>query len=212
MNRFASKFRAKLLAGIVVTVPIIVTILALRFLFRSVDSVLGPAIARLIGYEVPGLGLLATLALVLIAGVVSTNLLGKRLIVAGERVFTELPLVRRIYNAVKDIVASATLSQRQAFRDVVMVEYPRRGLYSYGFVTSRTTRNDGDETRRFVNVFIPGPPVPTTGVLVAVPEGELFYLDISIEEGLKLVLSGGMAAPPELNCRPETPAEPGARE
>ncbi|NIO28638.1 MAG: DUF502 domain-containing protein [Candidatus Latescibacteria bacterium] len=89
--------------------------------------------------------------------------------------------------------------------DVVMIEYPRKGVYSYGFVTSYATRHYADGAIQLANVFIPGPPVPTTGVLIALPVEELFYLDISVEDALKLILSGGVAAPDDLRQR--TPQE-----
>lgn len=113
--------------------------------------------------------------------------------------FTEVPLIRRVYGASKDIVESATLSQSRMFKDVVMVEYPRKGVHTYGFVTSYSTRSaEGGQTVKIANVFLPGPPVPTTGLLVAVPVAELIFLDMSVEDALKLILSLGMTAPESL--------------
>jgi uncharacterized membrane protein len=201
MKTLLASVRAKLLAGIVVTVPVVATILALRFLLRNLDALLGPWIGALIGRSVPGLGLVATLVLVLLAGIVATNLAGRRLIAFVERAFTSLPLVRRVYGASKDIVESATLSQRQLLREVVMLEHPRRGVYSYGFVTSYTTRHAPEGPKRLANVFVPGPPVPTSGNLVAVPVEDLFFLDMSIDNALKLVLSLGITSPLELHGR-----------
>jgi len=183
--------------GLVVTVPVVATFLALRFLFRSLDGLLGPTVTRLAGREVPGLGLLLTLAIVLVAGASARSILGRRLVGLGERLIGQVPIARSVYRASREIVETATLSRRQVFREVVMIEYPRPGLYSYGFVTGYTTR----ETERLAHVFIPGPPVPTTGVLVAVPESQLTHLDLSVEDALKLVLSGGMVTPPVLKSR-----------
>jgi uncharacterized membrane protein len=211
MKKFAAGLRARFLAGVVVTVPVVATILALRFLLRSLDALLGPWIARLIGREVPGLGLLATIVLVFLIGIVAKNYVGRRAITGVEKLFSSLPLVRRIYNASKDIVESATLSHRHLLREVVMVEYPRRGVYSYGFVTSYTTQHEPNGPKRFANVFVPGPPVPTTGMLVAFPVEELLYLDMSIDEALKLILSLGIAAPLELHGRPSGPYLEGDR-
>jgi uncharacterized membrane protein len=201
MKSLIASIRRKFLAGIVVTVPVVATILALGFLLRHLDALLGPWIGTLIGRTVPGLGLVATLLLVLLVGVVATNFAGRRLISFVERAFTSLPLVRRVYGASKDIVESATLSQRHVLREVVMLEHPRRGAYSYGFVTSYTTRHGVDGPNRLANVFIPGPPIPTTGNLVAVPVEDLTYLEMSIDEALKLVLSLGITSPPELHGR-----------
>lgn len=201
MRTFVGSIRAKLLAGIVVTVPVVATILALRFLFRNLDALLGPWIAALIGRSIPGLGLAATLLLIFIAGIVATNYVGRRAIGLMERAFASLPLVRRVYGASKDIVESATLSQRHLLREVVMLEHPRRGAYSYGFVTSYTTRPGSDRMQRLANVFIPGPPVPTTGNLVAVPADELIHLEMSVDEALKLIISLGLTAPSALRGR-----------
>lgn len=203
MKPVVAKLRAKFVAGVVVTVPVIATILALRFLFRQLDSLLGPLFASLIGREVPGLGLLVTLLIVLFVGFLATNFVGRRLLAAAEHVFSEVPLVRRIYNASKDIVQSASFARRHVLREVVMAEYPRRGVHSYGFVTSYAVRQTSDGPKRIANVFIPGPPIPTTGVLVAIPADELFYVDMSVEQALKLVLSMGIATPPELRERPK---------
>jgi uncharacterized membrane protein len=197
----ASRLRGTFVTGLVVTVPIVATFLALRFLFRSLDGLLGPTVTRLAGRELPGLGLLLTLAVVLLAGFAARSFVGRRLVGAGERIIGQVPVARSIYRASREIVETATLSKRQVFREVVMIEYPRPGLYSYGFVTGYTSLETADGPQRLGHVFIPGPPVPTTGILVAVPESQLMALDLSVEEALKLILSAGMVAPPALPRR-----------
>jgi uncharacterized membrane protein len=182
MKTIFGGIRAKLLAGIVVTVPVVATILALRFLFRSLDALLGPWIGALIGRSIPGLGLAATVLLIFIAGIVATNYAGRRAIALVEKILARVPLVRRVYGASKDIVESATLSQRHLLGEVVMLEHPRRGAYSYGFVTSYTTRQTPDGTQR-----------------LAVEE--LVYLEMSVDAALKLIISLGITAPRELRGR-----------
>jgi uncharacterized membrane protein len=200
--------RTTFVAGLVVTVPAVATFLTLRFLFRSVDGLLAPLLASALATDVPGLGVLTTLAIVLLAGLLARSYVGRRLVAVGDRAVGQVPVVRAIYRASRDIVETATLSRRQVFREVVLLEYPRRGIYSYGFVTAYTTRSVGSASRELANVFIPGPPVPTTGALVAVPVEQLTYLDISVEEALKLVLSGGLVVPPRLWSRARrTPSE-----
>ena len=189
------------MTGLIVTVPVVATFLALRFLFEAFDGLLGPSLARLAGRELPGLGLLLTLALVLATGLVARSILGRRLVAFGDRLIGQVPVARSIYRASREIVETATLSKKQVFREVVMIEHPRLGLYSYGFVTGYTTREKDGESERLAHVFIPGPPLPTTGLLVAVPEGQLFRLDLSVEDALKLILSGGMVSPSELRER-----------
>lgn len=201
MKSVLGHLRGRFLAGIAVVVPVIATFLALRFLFRQLDGLFSAPIAGFVGREVPGLGIVATILLVFVVGYVATNLLGRRLVSLGESVVARVPVVRTIYKASRDIVQAATMSKRLAFRDVVMIEYPRKGSYSYGFVTSYTSRTRGAEESRLANVFIPGPPVPTTGVLIALPVDDLVYLDMSVEDALKLILSAGVAAPAELRER-----------
>jgi len=201
MKGVLRKLQAKFLAGLLVTVPVIVTLLALRFLFRTLDSILGPLVGRLVGHQVPGLGLAATALVVFLAGLLATNYLGRKLITLGEKLFVSLPLVRKIYNASKEIVQAVTFPNRQLFKEVVMIEYPRKGLYVYGFVTSYTTRETPEGDERVANVFIASIPLPTTGLLIAVPVKDLIYLDLPIEEALKIIVSGGIVAPKRLSRR-----------
>jgi uncharacterized membrane protein len=201
MNRILAVFQRKFLAGLVVVVPAVATVLAIRLLFRNVDGLLGPWISHLVGRDIPGLGLIATLLLVLLAGVVASSLVGRKILKIAERVFTEVPLIRRVYGASKEIVSSATLSQERAFKDVVIVEYPRMGTYTYGFVMSYTNIDKGGVSVRLANVFLPGPPLPTTGVLVAVPVEDVVFLDMPTADGLKLILSVGITAPDRLEKR-----------
>jgi uncharacterized membrane protein len=206
-RRLLAALRRRFLTGLLVTVPVLATLMALRFLLRTLDGVLGPVVTASLGREIPGLGALLTLLVVLGVGFVATNVFGRRLVGWVERGIGQVPIVRGIYRASREIVSTATLSQRQVFRDVVLIEYPRIGLWAYGFVTSYTHRQGGPP---LANVFIPGPPVPTTGVLVVSPVAELYFLDMSVEDALKLVLSGGLVAPPVLpEKRPPALAEPG---
>jgi len=195
------RLRRIFLTGLVVTVPVVATYLALRFLFETLDGLLGPTLARLAGRPLPGLGLLLTLAIVLLVGVVARSIAGRRLVRLGERIIDQVPVARSIYRASREIVETATLSKRQLFREVVMIEYPRPGIYSYGFVTGYTSRTTDGRAERLAHVFIPGPPVPTTGLLVAVPVEQLFLLDLTVEDALKLILSGGMVTPARLSSR-----------
>jgi len=202
-GRVLAALRRRFAAGLLVTVPLIATFVALRFLLRTLDSVLGPWMAAGIGHEVAGLGAVATLGIVMLVGFVATNVFGRRLVSWAEHGIGQVPVVRGIYRATREIVATSTLSRRQVFRDVVLIEYPRSGLWAYGFVTSYTGRESG---ARLANVFIPGPPLPTTGMLVVCPVDDLEFLDMSVEDALKLVLSGALVAPPVLKVRAVQPS------
>lgn len=212
MRKVAARIRREFIAGVLVTVPVIVTVLALRFLFQGLDDLLGPWISRAIGREIPGVGVAATLILVLLVGVIASNYLGKKIVSIGEKLFGSLPFVRTIYVASREIVEAITLPKHRIFKDIVMLEYPRKGLFSYGFVTSYTNRHGPRGPVRLANVYVPTPPLPTGGALVACPVEELLLLDISGEEAMKLIVSAGLIIPDELRGRTlEAPQRPAPR-
>lgn len=202
-RRLFGGLKATFVAGLVVMVPAVATFLTLRFLFQGADGLLAPVVEAALGAHVPGLGVLSTVALILLAGLLVQSFIGRRIVAAGDRAVASVPVVRTIYKASREIIETVTLSRRQVFRDVVLIEHPRKGVYSYGFVTAYTSRLESDgQPVELANVFIPGPPVPTTGALVAVPTDQLTYLDISVEEAMKLVLSAGLVAPSRLASKP----------
>jgi len=201
VKSFLIRLRALFIAGILVTVPVVVTFLALRFLFEKIDDLLGPLVSRLVGHDIPGLGIVATGILVFLAGLVTSNYIGRKLLTTGESLFARLPLVRAVYRTAKDIVGAVTLPRKQSLRVAVMIEYPRQGIYAYGFVTGYLSRQEESGPRALANIFIPSPPVPTTGALIAVPTDEIYYLDMTGQEVMKLIISGGMAVPEELRRR-----------
>lgn len=207
MTRFLTTLRAKFLAGILVTVPAIVTYLALRFLFNTIDDILGPLLGKFLGRDIPGMGLVATGLLILIMGFVGTNLVGKRLVRGWEGLLMNLPLVRRIYNSAKEFLEAVTSPNRMLFKEVVLVEYPRVGIYSYAFVTSYVTLHSAGGPESVAHVFVSNPPMPTTGTFIAVRVPDLIYLDMSVETALKLIVSGGIVSPTDI--RPAlTPKDP----
>ncbi|MBU0743611.1 DUF502 domain-containing protein [bacterium] len=196
-----SWLRTRFVAGLLVTVPLIITFLILRLLYRNLNGLLGPWLDRLLGWHVPGLGLLATAMLVLLMGLLAANFAGKRLIVLGEGILSRMPLVRAVYRTTKEIVAAVALPKGQGLREPVMIEYPRSGLWSYGFVTAYIEREAAGGIESLANVYLPSPPMPTSGALVAVRLDDLYYLDMSNEQAMKLIVSGGMVAPPRLTAR-----------
>ncbi len=198
MTRLLSTLRAKFLAGIIVTVPAIVTFLALRFLFTSIDDILGPVLGRAVGRDIPGLGLVATGLLILIMGFVATNLVGRRLVHVWEGFVGNLPVVRRFYNSAKEFLEAVTSPNRLLFKEVVLFEYPRKGVYTYAFVTSYVTFHGPNGPERIAHVFVSNPPMPTTGTFVAVRIADLIYLDMAVETALKLIVSGGIVTPSEI--------------
>jgi uncharacterized membrane protein len=199
---FLALLRSTFLRGIGIIIPLGLTYWFFTALLNAVDSILSPLLEQIIGRHVPGLGFLAMLVIILLVGLLTRNLVGRLFFAWLENFLTNIPFVRSVYSAVKDLVGAFVIGGKgRTFRQVVMVEYPRRGLFTIGFVTNEMefTAADGSRTQ-FLNVYVPNPPNPTSGVLVLVPRPEAIPLSLSIEEGLKLVLSGGIVLPEKLKA------------
>jgi uncharacterized membrane protein len=190
------RLRNYLIAGFLVVTPIGVTVLVLLAVFRFLDSLLGP-VFRYFGVEVPGLGLLSGIALILFAGFMASNVLGRRVVNTFDYIMLRVPFARTIYAATKQFSDAVFRQNKAAFQEAVLVEWPRKGLYSVGFVTGETRGEaQAKTTERVLNVFIVTTPNPTTGFLCLVPESEVIPLEMSVEDALKLVVSAGIVAPP----------------
>jgi uncharacterized membrane protein len=173
----------------------IATILALKFLFKSIDGLVGSLPEKLFGRHIPGIGVVVTTLVVLLMGLLASNYFGKKIIAVGEKFLTRIPLVNIVYSAAKEFMQAVTLPSRMTFKEVVLVEYPRKNLFAYGFVTSRIERRTAQGSERLANVFIPTTPVVTTGFLIAFPESEVMPITISVEKAIKLIMSGGIVSP-----------------
>jgi uncharacterized membrane protein len=143
--------------------------------------------------DIPGFGVVLSLVLLLTTGVLATNLLGQRLVSWGESLLSRIPLVRSIYNAVKQIINTVLSSNGDAFRKVLLIEYPRKGLWSLAFQTGTATQEINTHTNEeMISLFIPTTPNPTSGFLMMIPKKEAIELDMSIEEALKFIISLGV--------------------
>ena len=198
---FLGRLRSWFLTGLLVTAPVLLTVYitwaAIELIDGQVASIL-PGFNQLVFASIPGAGLIIGLILITFIGAVAAGFLGRWLIGLGESILNRMPVVRTIYGASKQILETVISAQSDAFRDAVLVEYPRRGLWVIGFVTGGTKgevaeRMDGN----MVNVFIPTTPNPTSGFLLFCPRDEVIYLDMSVEDAVKLVVSGGIVHPPE---------------
>tara|TARA_Y100001960_G_scaffold313404_1_gene376310 strand:+ start:34 stop:639 length:606 start_codon:yes stop_codon:yes gene_type:complete len=185
------QIKRHLIAGLLAIVPIALTFWILRFLFRFLDSFTAP-ILKNIGIEIPGLGIILTLLFVFLLGLFITNVLGKTIFNWGERILTKLPLVNTIYNAVKQITNAFSGKSMKNFKQVIFIQYPRKGLWTMCFVTNQSKNESGDE---FYHVFVPTTPNPTSGVFIVIPQKDAVHPDISVEEGLKSIISGGIIDP-----------------
>lgn len=193
------------LSGVLVVVPIILTYLVLRLLFNAVDSILQPVILHFFGISIPGLGIIATILLIFVVGVVTRNLLGSQLVELWDGIMEKMPVIRPIYSASKQLLEAMTSTSAGSFKEVVLIEHPRKGLFALGFVAQRTTMKRGDVTREMVTVFIPSTPTPMSGMVVIVPTEDVIWLDMTVEAGLSYVVSGGAALPKDLPLRSERP-------
>jgi len=192
--------RRYLMAGLLVWVPLGVTLLIVAFLVDLMDQTLrllpeSLQPENLLGFRIPGLGAVLTAVIVFVTGMIVTNLFGMQLFNIGERLLQRIPLVRSIYASVKQVTESM-FSSGKSFRKVVLVEYPRKGMWSLAFQTGTGAEEIRDKTGRDVtNVFIPTTPNPTSGFFLMVPREEVIELDMSVDEGLKLLLSVGVVVP-----------------
>lgn len=194
--------RGRFAGGVLVTVPVVVTLYVLYFLFTKVDGLLSPLLHRLLGYSVPGMGILATLALVMLTGVITHSVFGSRLYAVGEILFIRTPMVRAIYSAVKQLVEAFTLPQKKMFDQVVLIEYPRKGILTLAFVSSRLTVDAKRHQGEYLTAFVPSTPTPVTGWMVLVRREETIPVDLTIEEAVKILMSGGIATPRTLCEKP----------
>ena len=198
-----ARLRTYLLAGIAVTAPIGITIyLAVLFVNFVDDRVRGllPAEfdpSRYLPFDIPGLGLLALLLVLLVVGFFAASLVGRIVFRLGERLIDRVPVARSVYGALKQIFETVFADSSPSFREVVLVEYPRRGLWAVGFITGHAK---GEVKERIdhdlVNIFLPTTPNPTSGLLLFLPREDLVPLDMSVEDGMKMVISAGIVTPP----------------
>ena len=188
------------IAGILVSFPLLLTVYILVILFQFVDGILGKFVntylSKALGFYIPGLGLILFLIIIFLVGFLTTHFLGRRLYFILDKTLRRFPLIRHIYPSIKQIIEFLFAYQRQAFKKVVLVEYPRPGIWSVGFVTNEAFGEAREKTKQdLMNVFIPSSPGPLTGFFILIPRQEVIFLDIPIEDAIKLIVSGGLLNP-----------------
>lgn len=200
INFIKHKLRAYFLTGLLVVVPIGLTVFILKFVIGKLDEILRivpPAFhpQTYIPFHVPGLSLVITFTTVLIIGMITRNILGRKLVQLGEKLVDKIPLVRSIYLLSKQLMETIFNQDKDSFKQVIMIEYPRRGLYSIGFVTGIARGEIQQNTSsKVLNVFIPTSPNPTSGYLIMVPEEDIIPLKMTVDTAFKLILSGGVVS------------------
>jgi uncharacterized membrane protein len=199
------------LTGLAVTIPIGLTLYILFFLIDIMDGLLKIIPSKfhpdaLIGTHIPGLGIIVTVALIFICGLVTRSYIGDKIVTSGENLVNRIPFVRSIYKGIKQISDNMLMDQRSSFKKVVLVEFPRKGIYTIGFVTGMPSvevqKKSGQNS---VSVFVPTTPNPTSGYLVIVPEEDLVIMDMSVEEALTFIISVGIITPADRGKKREIP-------
>ncbi|MFH1687805.1 MAG: DUF502 domain-containing protein [bacterium] len=201
IHNVTASFKRYFVSGVLVVVPLILTYIVLKFLFEAVDGILQPVLHRILGYWVTGLGVLTTLLLIILAGVITRNFVGARMYRTGEKILSKVPIIRPIYSSAKQLLEAVAQPSMDSFKAVVLIEYPRRGAFALSFLSNRISLDVGGEVRSFVSVFIPSTPTPISGIVVLVPEDEATILDMTVEEGVKFLVSGGVASPKLIKSR-----------
>ena len=191
MNSITQNFRSKLFAGLATLLPLYFTFIVVKFLFISLEETSGPLLKKL-GFNIPGLGIILTIILIYILGLLVTNFLGKKIFKLGEKVVKKVPVVNIIYSTLKQITDTFTKGSKDTFKGAIYIQYPRRGLWTMAFISGESISKQGVA---YYHVFVPTTPNPTSGFFLLVPQSDSVKTGMSVEDGLKTIISGGLLAP-----------------
>ena len=185
-------FKRIILAGLFAIVPLALTFYIIKIIIVFLDQLTAPIMERF-KLEIPGFGLILTLLIIFALGIFVTNVLGRRLFSWTERLISSIPLVKTIYNTLKQITnAFSGATQTENYQRVIYIQYPRKELWTISFVTGESVDGSGKE---YYHIFVPTTPNPTSGVFIIIPKKDAIEADLTVEEGLKAVISGGLLAP-----------------
>jgi len=196
-----TKIRGYFLAGLLVIVPLGVTLFVITAILRLIDRLLIVIPPKFhphtyLPFKIPGLGLVLAILLVMLTGILVKNYIGRRVVDFGEYILSGIPLVRPVYAAVKQVIQAMFGDTPYAFKRAILIEYPRKEIYALAFVTGRSYGEIKEKTgKEMINVFLPTTPNPTSGFYLVVPEEDTVPLDISVEDAFKLLISGGVVEP-----------------
>ncbi len=205
VHRVLGRLGKFLLAGLAVIVPVAASVLVLIWAFNRVDDLLQPVVAEIFGHPIVGLGLGATLVLILVVGIITDNFLGRKLVQLWDAFFRRLPLFREIYTGAKqalETIAGTGKVSTAAFREVVLVKFPSEEMNTIAFITTEYTNEDGD--KRY-GLFVPTTPIPWTGFTILATEESLTRTKIRVDEAIKMCISGVILAPPAIRGRDGAP-------
>jgi uncharacterized membrane protein len=189
-NRFFKQLRSNIITGVLLIIPLFVTVLIIIQLFQWIDS----ALPGILGIEMPsGLGILITLIIAYFAGLTAKNYFGKKIIAVGNGIISSIPFLNKIYLTIQQVIDMVSLNKKQVFERAVLTEFPCANSYALGFVTSQANNVLSMKVnRKVIAVFVPTTPNPTSGFLLYVAESEIIEIDMPVEAAVKLVMSGGL--------------------
>ena len=213
-----ARLRAYFLAGVLVTAPVAITFYIVWLIVSFIDSRVSGLIPErynpetYLPFGIPGLGLVIAVAALILIGAATAGYLGRVIVRINDAALARMPVVRSIYGATKQILETVLAQKSNAFRQVCLVEYPRHGVWTLGFITGTTVGEVQERTSdEVVNVFLPTTPNPTSGFLLFVPRQDIVLLDMSIEDGIKMVISGGIVTPPDERVQHVPPGQSALR-
>jgi uncharacterized membrane protein len=206
MRKFFNYVWRYFITGLLVILPLFLSLYILFILFRFADGILGRFVniylKKKFGFYIPGLGLILSLVIITIFGFLSTHFLGRYIYNLLDRIFKNFPLIRHIYPSIKNIFEFLFSKESLSFKKAVLVRYPTKESWTIGFVTNEGFKESIEKTRKdLLNVFVPLSPNPISGFLIFAPREDVIFLDISIEEAMKLIISGGMLNPTYISKR-----------
>jgi len=193
MNSITQNFRSKIFAGLAALLPLYLTFFVIKFLFVTLEEMSDPILKRF-NLDIPGLGIILTVLLIYILGFLVTNFLGRKIFNIGERIVKKVPIVNMIYTTLKQITDTFTKGSTDAFEGAVYIQYPRQGLWTMAFISGESKTKDGVP---YYHLFVPTTPNPTSGFFLMIPQADTVATGMSVEDGLKTIISGGLLAPGE---------------
>jgi uncharacterized membrane protein len=204
VKRFRTILKNYFLTGLLVILPIFITVYVIWYLIKAMDTVLKYIPAKYLpetytNIYIPGVGLILVVILILIVGILTRNIAGRTVLQFWDNLVDRIPLARILYSSVKQLLQAFFFQNSDSFQRVALIEYPRRGIYVLGFITGESRGEIQVKTnKKVINVFVPTTPNPTSGFYVLVPEEDLMLLDMSVEDAFKLLISGGLVSPNEM--------------
>lgn len=197
-NSLYNIFKKKFLAGLIIIIPVFITIFVIVTFFKFIDGILSPILKLFIKEEIiPGVGFLLAFIIIFLVGLLSTNIFGRKTVNLIEKIFLNIPVFKNIYTAIKQLLNAFSPENAGSFKKFVIVEYPRKEVYAFGFLTKECIVSAREHSVLLKTVYVPTNNL-YLGEVILINDKDIIYTDISIEDGIKIMLSGGIASPPEI--------------